>query len=68
MSGFGIMNVEQWDIPAQERRFQFVTEYDADRACAILNFSGLGSTYIVVPVYECGGRIYLDNSRMEQEA
>jgi hypothetical protein len=64
---WGIMNVEHWDIPAQERRFQFATEYDAGIGCGNLNISGHG-TYIVVPVYECGGRVYLDKEKMEQEA
>lgn len=64
---WGIMNVERWDIPLQERRFQFATEYDAGIVCVNLNYSGCG-TYIVVPVYECGDRTYLDKSRMEQEA
>jgi hypothetical protein len=64
---WAVMNVELLDIPVQERRFQFTTEYQAGVACQNLNISGCG-TYIVVPVYECGGRIYLDKSKMEQEA
>jgi len=66
---FGIMDVTQWDIPLQSSIYRCETESEASNECAVLNLSARGSTtYLVVPVYVAGGRVYLDKSKMEAEA
>lgn len=66
---FGIMDVTQWDIPLQSSIYRCETESEASNECAVLNLDARGArTYLVVPVYVAGGRVYLDQSRMETEA